>query len=165
MNDMINISIEKDNSYTVIENILYCSSPKRGIKSKSNSINKSDIAASISSTIDMHTTNFTFYIVKEASTDIGSKEDNINNQKNSNLISEFSISNFKNSKFDTNSNTSKALFNKEEKEKNEKFENIENEDYVHFIKYKSAIKENKKEYNTDKYNKYFSSKLDENKSK
>ena len=181
MNDAINISIEKDNqisnintdnSYTVIENILYYSSPKRGIKSKSNTKNKNDIVTPISST-NTHTTHFTFYIVKEASTDIGSKEDNINSQKSSNLISEFSISNCKNAKFD-NTNTCKVLFDREEKEKiesnsgknkeksekNVKFENEKNEDNSINKKYKSTNKKNKKEY---KYKKYFSSKIDDNK--
>ena len=184
MNDVVNISIEKDNSnsnintdnsYTVIENVLYCSSPKRGIKSKSNTKNESNIAEPISSTINMHTSNFTFYIVKEASTDIGSKEDNINSQKSSDLISEFSISNFKNSKLE-NTNTSKALFDIEEKEKQidteknekleneEKEENEENEDNIDNIKYNSTNKKSKNEYsNTLKYNKFLSSKLDENK--
>ena len=178
MNDVVNISIEKDNSnsnintdnsYTVIENVLYCSSPKRGIKSKSNTKNESDIAAPILSTINMHTSNFTFYIVKEASTDIGSKEDNINSQKSSNLISEFSISNFKSSNFE-NTNTNKALFDIEEKEnkidqeKSENFENFENEDNIDNKKYKSTNKKSKNEYsNPLKYNKYLSSKLDENK--
>ena len=180
MNDVINISIEKDNeisnintdnSYTVIENILYCSSPKRGIKSKSNTKNKSDIAAPISS-IDTQSAHFTFYIVKEASTDIGSKEDIIYSQKSSNLISEFCISNCKNSNFENNT---KALFDKEEKEKekekieknfeeinekNAKFENEEKEKNSNNKKYKSTNKKIKKEY---KYKKYLSSILDENK--
>ena len=105
MNNDKNINYEKeskndnsDSSYTVLEDIIYCSSPKNGIKSKSNIENKSIIIIPNTSGTDMDATHFTFNIFKESSTDIASKEELLNSQKNSNIISDFSISNLQNSK-------------------------------------------------------------------
>ena len=86
-----------DNSYIFLEDILYYSSPKRGIKSKSNSDNKQYNFTPFTSNTDMHNTLCTFNIIKEASTDICSKEEPLNSQKASNIISDFSISYLKNS--------------------------------------------------------------------
>ena len=99
-----------DNSYIILEDILYYSSPRRGIKSKSNIENKNYIFTPFTSNSEMYNTHFTFHI-KESSTDIGSKEELINSRKNSNIVSDFSL--LKNSKLDnTNTNT-----NTKEKEK------------------------------------------------
>ena len=116
MNDMdtsieekekLDSSKNNDNSYTVLENILYCSSPKRGIKSESNIKTKSYVFTPITSDSDMNATRFTFNIFKEASTDIGSKEEMVNSQKSSNLISDFSISNIKNTNLNNITNENK----------------------------------------------------------
>ena len=90
-----------ESSYTVLEDILYCSSPKTGIKSKSNVENKNIIITPYKSGIDMYATHFTFNIFKEASTDMASKEELLISKKNTNNISDFSISNLKNSKLDS----------------------------------------------------------------
>ena len=101
-----------DNSYIIVEDILYYSSPRRGIKSKSNIENKNCTFTPFASNTEMYNTHFTLHI-KESSTDIGSKEELINSQKNSNIISDFSL--LKNSKLDnTNTNTNT---NTKEKEK------------------------------------------------
>ena len=107
-----------DNSYIILEDILYYSSPKRGIKSKSNIENKNVIFTPFTSNTEMYNTNFTLHI-KESSTDLGSKEEIINSQKNSNIISDFSL--LKNSRLDnTNTNTNT---NTKEKEKDNYIKN------------------------------------------
>ena len=93
-------SIANDSSYIVLEDILYCSSPKRGIKSKSNLKNKNCIITP--SNVNNHGNLFTFSVFREASTDICSKEEVVNSKKSSNIISDFSISYLKNL---NNSNT------------------------------------------------------------
>ncbi len=166
MNDM-DTSIEEkekldsskinDNSYTVLENILYCSSPKRGIKSESNIKTKSYVFTPITSDSDMNATRFTFNIFKEASTDIGSKEEMVNSQKSSNLISDFSISNIKNTNLNNITNENKnnssnqvlSLSLKKDTEEEKKI--IENEEK------EEKCKKRKKRVK----NKYYSSKLDE----
>ena len=151
----INIGLSKEepnlnteNSYIVLENILYCSSPKRGIKSKSSTKNKN--FTPFTATTDMHTSYFTFNI-REASTDIGSKEEIVPSIKSSNIITEFSLSNLKNSKLN-NTSTSKAfLYEKEEKENMKIFdENLEKEfkeeefeDNNENVKLKNEPKDNK----------------------
>ena len=179
-NDLININLEKekdnsninnDNSFTLVENELYYSSPRRGIKSESNKSyleNKNYKITPFTATTESRGTYFTFNIFREAATDIGSKEENINSQKSSNITGEFSISNFKNSKLDnTNTNNSKILVtDKDEKEKekiidistnikeeNEKEEYEENSDEK---KFDSVKKEN----NDKLVRKYLSSDFD-----
>lgn len=102
-----NSSLNNDNSYTELENVLYCSSPKRGIKFESNIKNKTYAFTPIISNQDMSTTHFTFNIFRDASTDIGSKEEMFNSQKSSNIISDFSISNLKNSKLNNTNSENK----------------------------------------------------------
>ena len=152
-----------DNSYTVIDNELYYSSPKKGIKSKLNNKNKNHEITPFTSTTENRATYFTFNVFREASADFGSKEDNINSQKSSNIISEFSISNIKNSKLDnTNINNSKLLItDKDEKERVKMIDIIssikeENENEVHERKHKDNN-------NNIKLKKYLSSDLDSNK--
>ena len=149
-----NSNINTDNSYTVIENILYCSSAKRGIKSKSNVKNKDQAITPFTANSDMQATYFTFNIFREPSTDVGSKEEIINNKKNSNIISEFSILNLKQSKFN---NLTPTKIQKEEKE-NEK--NIKEEIEKECFEKNSFKKKYKSRKKNNKYN-YFSSKLDE----
>ena len=153
MNNDKNISDEKesendnnDSSYTVLEDILYCSSPKTGIKSKSNIENKNVIITPYTSGTDMYATHFTFNIVKEASTDVASKEELLNSHKNSNIISDFSISNIKNSKLDSQLLLSS---DKGERENNsiynlkENTEELETKNKLENKKLKSLPKENK----------------------
>ena len=89
-NEALTTQKNNDNSYIILEDILYYSSPKRGIKSKSNIENKNYTFTPFSSNTEMYNTHFTLHI-KESSTDIGSKEELINSQKNSNIISDFSL--------------------------------------------------------------------------
>ena len=159
-----------DSSYIVLENILYCSSPIRGIKSKSNiENNKNFIFTPLASNTDMYDTHFTFNIFKEASTDIGSKEEIINSQKNSNIISDFSLSNLRNSKLDNTRtyNTDKKEQTFLEKENNNIKEEIEKEEEmeedIKNNKFKSILNKNNNYYNNNnKEDKiYSSSNLDE----
>lgn len=121
----INISYEKDStnsnkdsSFTLIENILYCSSPKVGIKSKSNIGNKNIICSPpLSSNVDTYTTHFTFNIFQEISTDVASKEELYNNKKNGNIISDFTELILKNAKSDEINMRENEFFDKLEKEK------------------------------------------------
>ena len=142
-----------DNSYIVLENILYCSSPKTGIKSKSNIENKNIICTPFSSGNDMYATHFTFNIFKEASTDVASKEEILNSHKNSNIISDF------------NKN---LLLNKEEKEKNTKNNNnedteeVETKNYLEIKKCISMQKDMQKDNKKSNIKKYFSSSLNKN---
>ena len=146
-----------DSSYTVLEDILYCSSPKTGIKSKSNIENKNVIIIPYASGKDMNATHFTFNIVKEASTDVASKEELLNSQKNTNNISDFSISNNKISKIDSQI----ISFEKGEKENNliynikENIEELETNNKLENKKLKN--KENK----TNKKKKFCSSLLND----
>ena len=171
-NDIININLEKekensninndnnnnhDNSFTLVENELYYSSPKRGIKSQSNKSNlgnKNYEITPFTATTENRATYFTFNIFREASTDIGSKEENINSQKSSNITSEYSNSNFKNSKLD-NTNTNSKMIDKTTniKEENEKEEIEDNTDEK---KYESVKKGN----NDKLVRKYLSSDFD-----
>ena len=148
-----NSSLNNDNSYTELENVLYCSSPKRGIKFESNIKNKTYAFTPIISNQDMSTTHFTFNIFRDASTDIGSKEEMFNSQKSSNIISDFSISNLKNSKLNnTNSENKNNSSNN-----NNKDLSIKEETEV-----KKIIQEDEKRKRKKKVkNRYYSSKLDE----
>ena len=153
MNIDNNISDEKepkndniDSSYTVLEDILYCSSPKTGIKSKSNIENKNVIIIPYASGKDMNATHFTFNIVKEASTDVASKEELLNSQKNTNNISDFSTSNKRMFKFDNQI----LSFEKEEKENNliynikENIEELETNNKIENKKLKNKENKNNK---------------------
>ena len=148
-----------ENSYTVLEDILYCSSPKTGIKSKSNIENKNVIITPYTSGTDMYATHFTFNIFKESSTDVASKEELLNSKKNSNNISDFSLSNIKNSKLDSQILSS----DKAEREKNslynikENIEELETKNNLENQNLKSIQKENK----TNKKKKFCSSLLND----
>ena len=148
-----NSSLNNDNSYTELENVLYCSSPKRGIKFESNIKNKTYAFTPIISNQDMSTTHFTFNIFRDASTDIGSKEEMFNSQKSSNIISDFSISNLKNSKLNnTNSENKNNSSNNNNKDLSIKEE----------TEGKKIIQEDEKRKRKKKVkNRYYSSKLDE----
>lgn len=151
-----------DNSYIILEDILYYSSPKRGIKSKSNIENKNYIFTPFASNTEMYNTHFTFNI-KESSTDIGSKEEIINTQKSSNIISDFSL--LKNSKLDntnTNTNTNTKEKEKDNYIKNNIKEEIDKEEECEEekkIKYKNS--QNILNKNSQKSNNEYSLNLEE----
>ena len=156
-----------DNSYIFLEDILYYSSPKRGIKSKSNSDNKQYNFTPFTSNTDMHNTLCTFNIIKEASTDICSKEEPLNSQKASNIISDFSISYLKNSNIinsDDKKDNATTFIEKGEKEK-EKLVDINNikeeEEFGMETKKKKGRQKDSK--NKKLINKFYSSNLEENK--
>ena len=149
--ESLTTQLNNDNSYIILEDILYYSSPKRGIKSKSNNENKNYIFTPFNSNNEMYNTHFTFNI-KESSTDLGSKEEIANTQKSSNIISDFSL--LKNSKLDsTNANT-----NTKEKEKEnyiktnikeEKEEECEEEKKTKYKNSQNGINKNSQKSNND----------------
>ena len=159
--EALNSDLNSDNSYILLENILYCSSPKNGIISKSNIKNKQPITIPFTTTSD-RATYFTFNIFKEESKDITTKDQLINSQKNANIISEFKISSLENAQLvKTKTCKIENLDNsigleKEKEEIKEEYEygyNIDNK------KYRNRKKGNKK--NKKKYIKYNSSYLDD----
>ncbi len=176
-----------DSSYIVLEDSLYCSSPIRGIKSKSNVSNTN--CAITPSNINSNDNLFTFSVFREPSTDICSKEEPLNSQKSTNLINDFSLSYLKNSKSITieyRKENMKISVEKEEKEK--KVINDINEEMAKEIKrkknnqkekykskkminncYLSNLEDNLKNYNTEKKRRNSQQKktfiLDENKNK
>ena len=138
-----------DNSYIILEDILYYSSPKRGIKSKSNIENKNCIFTPFTSNTGMYNTHFTFNI-KESSTDIGSKEELMNTQKSSNIISDFSL--LKNSKLDNTNNNTKEKENyikNNIKEEIEKEEECEEEKKIKYKNNQNILNKNNKNENNN----------------
>lgn len=162
-----NSNNSNDNSYTFLEDILYYSSPKRGIKSKSNADNKKYNFTPFTSNTDMHNTLCTFNIVKEASTDFCSKEEPLSSQKGSNIISDFSISYLKNSNIsntDNKKDNTRTFIEKEEKEKEKIVDNNnikEEEEFERETKKKKVRQKDSK--NKKLINKFYSSNLEENK--
>ena len=150
-NEALTTQKNNDNSYIILEDILYYSSPRRGIKSKSNIENKNYTFTPFTSNTEMYNTHFTFHI-KESSTDIGSKEELINSQKNSNIISDFSL--LKNSKLD-NTNTNTKEKEKENyiktniKEEIEKEEECEEEKVLKNKNSQNEFNNNSKNINND----------------
>ena len=156
-NEALTTQKNNDNSYIILEDILYYSSPKRGIKSKSNIENKNYTFTPFSSNTEMYNTHFTLHI-KESSTDIGSKEELINSQKNSNIISDFSL--LKNSKLDnTNTNTITNTNTKEKEKENyiktnikeeiEKEEECEEEKIIKYKKSQNLLNKNSQKSNNN----------------
>ena len=155
-NDSSNLNITNDNSFIVLEDILYCSSPNNGIKSKSNIKNKNYGFTQFSSSNDTGI-HYTFNIITKPILNDKSES----NEQNTNDYTILNILNSKSENIKVNKlNIGEKLYEEEKNEDKVRLSKIKNDED------KSRKKKSKtKKILKNKYNAFCSNNLNKNKDK
>lgn len=156
VNDSSNLNKTNDNSFTVLEDILYCSSPNNGIISKSNSKNKNNGFTQLSSSNDSGI-HYTFNIITKAILD----EKSESNEQNTNDYTILNILNSKSENIKINKlNIGDKLYEEEKNGDKVRLSKIRNDED------KSRKKKSKtKKLLKHKYNAYYANNFNKDKEK